>query len=107
MPVAPIQGVAYVAIILAVRAATGGRGCSGNTMHPAVIRQWCWVGATAAAYLLLLAGRACACAAARVPDGPAACAYAVPVLFAGALWRLLSGVGYLHGALFGIRAGGE
>jgi len=64
------------------------------------------VGATAAAYLLLLAG-ASVRVALRACLRPGGTAYAVPVLFAGALWRLLSGVGYLHGSLFGIRAGGE
>lgn len=98
-PVAPINAAAYGAVILAIRGAWW-PALFGGTMHPAVIRQWCWVGAVVGSYLLILAwasarGAARAC---RVSRGAL---YALPIMVLGALWRLLAGVGYLHGALFG------
>ncbi len=103
LPVAPVQGIAYVAIILAVRG-DWWPWLFGRAVHPAVIRQWCWVGATAAAYLLLLGG-ASVRGALRACLRRGGAVYAVPVLFVGALWRLLSGVGYVQGALSGTHGG--
>jgi GT2 family glycosyltransferase len=102
-PVAPIQGAAYAAVILSVRG-DWWPWLFGWTMHPAVIRQWCWVGATVGSYLLLL-GCACAYGSARACLRRGGLPYALPILFAGALWRLLCGVGYLQGALLGTDGG--
>jgi GT2 family glycosyltransferase len=101
VPVAPLQGLAYVAVILAVRG-TWWPWLFGWTMHPAVIRQWCWIAATAGAYLLVL-GWTSIYAGARACRRRGGVAYAAPIVLLAALWRLLSGVGYLRAALLGSR----
>jgi len=104
LPIAPLNAALYIAVILAIRD-DWWPGLFGRTMHPAIVRQWCWVGAVTASYLLLLAW-ASAWGALRACRSRGGLAYALPILVAGALWRLLAGVGYLQGALLGA-GGGE
>jgi hypothetical protein len=73
-------------------------------VHPAIIRQWCWVAATAGSYLLLLVW-ASAWGAARACLARRGVLYALPILVVGAVWRLLAGVGYLRGAVAGTHGG--
>jgi hypothetical protein len=70
----------------------------GRELHPAIVRQWCWLAAVTASYLLVLllkglwsAIRSCR----RLRDLPGAPA----VLVLSLAWWLLAGVGYVRARL--------
>jgi len=98
-PVALLNFAAYVAVILAIRS-DWRPDLFGRTVHPAILRQWCWLAATTASYvaIVLAASARAALRALRRPRGPV---YA-PAVFALAVpWWLLAGFGYLRSRLFG------
>ena len=70
----------------------------GKSVHPALIRQWCWLAALTGSNLLLVA-RSAFQGTARTLRQPGALVYGVPVFALGLLWWLLVGVGYLRGRL--------
>jgi GT2 family glycosyltransferase len=99
-PVAVLNFAAYVLIILLVRDGWW-PGIFGDSMHPATIRQWCWLAAVLGTYLALLLkqGAWSALRAARAPGGALA---ALPVFALSMVWWLLAGAGHLRGLLVAI-----
>lgn len=97
-PLAIVNFAAYVAIIVLVRS-DWWPDLFGKDMHPAVIRQWCWLIAVAGSDLLVLAAASLVGAlrtVRRAGDVP----YAVPVLAFGLVWWLLAGLGHMAGPVF-------
>jgi glycosyltransferase involved in cell wall biosynthesis len=70
----------------------------GKRVHPAVIRQWCWLAGITGSDMLLVVKAAVGCGwrALRRRRG---WLYAGPVFGLGLLWWLLAGAGYLLGRL--------
>ncbi len=96
-PAAIANFIAYAAVVLTIRGGWWPE-LFGREMHPAIIRQWCWLGALTGSYLLLIA-YTCVRGAARALRRPRGWVYALPVLLLGVPWWLLAGVGYLRGRL--------
>ncbi len=96
-PVAIVNFVAYAAIALMIRN-DWRPDLFGREMHPAIIRQWCWLGAMTGSYVLLI-GYVCLRGGVRALWRPRGWIYAVPVLLLSVPWWLLAGLGYLRGRL--------
>lgn len=96
-PVAVLNFAVYLTIILLIRQ-DWWPSFFGKAIHPAVIRQWCWLAALAGSYLLLVL-HASLRGALRTCRRPRGVRYAVPVLFLSMPWWLLAGLGYLRGRL--------
>ena len=71
----------------------------GRSVHPAILRQWFWIGAVVLTYLVLL-GKAGLRSAVSACGQPGGLLYAVPVGLARMAWSLCAGAGYLRGLLF-------
>ncbi len=71
----------------------------GKAVHPAVLRQWFWIGAVVTTYIVLL-GKAGLHSAVRAGRQPQGVLYAVPVFLARMAWSLCAGAGYLRGLIF-------
>ncbi len=97
LPVALLNFAAYVALIVSVRG-DWRPGLFGRAVHPAIIRQWCWLAALVGAYGLIVAGAALR-AVLRGLGRPRGLLYALPTFLLGILWWLLAGAGYLRGRL--------
>jgi GT2 family glycosyltransferase len=97
LPVFVVNFALFVAAVLLIRD-DWSPGLFGRRIHPALLRQWCWLGAVSGTYLLLLARAALLCAV-RTLRQPRGVLYAVPVGLAAVAWWLVAGVGYLRGAL--------
>jgi hypothetical protein len=96
-PLALLNFAAFVAAILYVRDDWRPE-LFGKHVHPAIIRQWCWLAAMTGSDLLLV-GRASLMSALRVLRQPGGALYAVPAFLVGLPYWLLTGVGYLYGLL--------
>jgi len=105
VPMAVVNFAAYVGIVLLVRK-DWSPSIFGTQVHPAIIRQWCWLAAVSGSYWLVVMLRAAATAV-RVCAQPAGTRYALPALLLGLIWWLVAGAGYLHGRLFPGDAGKE
>ncbi len=96
-PVSVLNFAVYVGVVLAIR--NGWRpGVFGRQVHPAILRQWFWLAAMTGTYLMLLL-RAGAGNARRALRLGAGLLRAVPVGLLGMGWWLVTGLGYLRGAL--------
>jgi hypothetical protein len=91
------NALAFVAIILLVRR-DWWPSFFGKQIHPAIIREWCWLAAITAFNLLVLGETALAGAVGTVRR-PVDVLYVMPVFALGLPWRLLVGVGYFFGPL--------
>ena len=102
-PVLILNVATYVGIMMLVRDEWA-PGVFGRTIHPAILRQWCWLAALTASYGVLV-GRVALRGAVRAARRPGGLRYAVPILFLGAAWWLLAGVGFVQGRFPGLRGG--
>ncbi|MFO7959148.1 MAG: hypothetical protein R6X33_18840 [Candidatus Brocadiia bacterium] len=96
-PVSVLNFAVYVAAILAVRDGWS-PGLFGKEVHPAILRQWIWLVAMLATYLLLLL-RTAAGNARRTLKQNSGFLYALPVGLLSMAWWLVTGLGYLRGTL--------
>jgi GT2 family glycosyltransferase len=94
-PVAAVNFAAWAAIVLQIRGDWWPQQL-GREVHPAIIRQWCWLIAVTGSYVVLLVWYALR-GAWRAASRPRGAAYAVPVLALGLAWWLLAGLGYVSG----------
>ncbi len=94
-PVAILNFAAYAAVVLLIRD-DWWPGLFGKERHPAIIRQWCWLGTLTGSYLLLVLYSGLQ-QAARTLRRPRGALYAIPVLLLSVPWLLLAGLGYLRG----------
>ncbi len=93
LPVFVLNFSLYVAVALLIR--DGWRpALLGVEVHPAMLRQGCWLVAVLGSYLLLLGWAALGCAL-RTCRQPHGWLYAVPVAILSLGWWLGTGVGYL------------
>jgi hypothetical protein len=102
-PVLAVNLAAYIGAMLLVRD-DWAPGLFGKEMHPAIIRQWCWLAALEVSYFLLLA-RAAAGAAVSAVRQPRGVRYALPVFLLGFVWWCLAGVGYVREHLLAHKGG--
>lgn len=94
-PVALLNFAAYVLIVLLIRD-DWRPGLFGTTVHPSLIRQWCWLAAVTGSYLLMLV-KAGLVSAARTCRRRRGWLYAAPVFALSMAWWLLAGTGYAAG----------
>jgi hypothetical protein len=104
MPLAPIHMAVYLLIVVAARD-DWWPGLLGKSMHPAFIRQWCWLCAVLGSSVVLMFGFSLQ-GMLRVIRRHHGVWRATQVLVLGAAWRLLAGVGYLEGMVAGPRSEG-
>jgi len=96
-PVSVLNFALYVTAILAVRDGWS-PGMFGKEIHPAILRQWLWLAAMTAIYLVLLF-RTAAGNARRTLSQEAGLIYTAPVGLLSMAWWLVTGLGYLRGTL--------
>lgn len=99
MPVAALNFLVWALIVHLIRD-DWWPGLFGTQTHPAIIRQWCWLGAVTGSYLLIVA-KAATVTAVRILRRPGGTRYAIPVLGVSGMWWLMAGLGYAHGRLAG------
>lgn len=102
-PVLAVNFAAYAAMMLLLRR-DWAPGLFGMEMHPAIIRQWCWLAALGGSYLLLV-GQAAGRGAVRTCRRAGGARYAPAVFLLGFLWWFLAGVGYVLGRLSSRKGG--
>ena len=99
-PIAAWNLAAYVVVMLLVRDEWMPGLFDRRLSHPAIIRQWCMLGAMTASYLLILLYAGVRGVARSIVRDKSRLS-ALPLLPLGMLWWLVSGIGFLKGLLLG------
>jgi len=103
-PVGVLNLATYVAMIIAIRG-DWAPWLFGRRLHPAIIRQWCFLGAITASYLAIVTGRALSCTWHSLARDRSIL-YGIPIFFLAIIWWLGTGIGYIKAMLFARNAGG-
>lgn len=96
--------VVYIVVILTIRDEWA-PGLFGEKLHPAIIRQWCLLGAVEGSYLLIVVGAALGTASRSIWRLHAGLR-SIPIFCLAVPWWLSTGVGFLKGTIWG-RTGGR
>lgn len=97
-PLAVFNVAVYAGIVLSIREHWAPALFPPRQWHPAIIRQWCLLGAMTCSYLLILLRGGTASAVRAVKDLRGLASFPA-VLVLSMAWQLLSGVGYIAGYL--------